>query len=227
MKPYYEQDGISIYHGDCREVLPEVAPVDLIVTDPPYFQPATHYVQPRFEDIPRRSWGDVAVLEHAFALWASMTDAVLKPTGTAYWFCDAQSYPLIFRTFHHLGRVRLLVWDKETSFNGYTWRHQHELIAWIERQGAERVPTGDGDILRTRAVPVDDRLHPAQKPVDLCGRLITKHPGVVLDPFMGGGSVMLAARLQGRKAIGIEIEERYCEMVVKRLAQGVLAFGDS
>lgn len=223
MTPYYEADGITIYHGDCREVLPSLPPVDLVVTDPPYFQPAQHYVQPRGDEIPRRSWGDVAVLEHAFSLWASLLEGVLSATGTAYWFCDGQSYPLIFRTFHHIGRIRPLIWDKAVSYNGYTWRHQHELIAWIERTNAERVPTGDGDILRERAVPVLDRLHPAQKPVALCTRLIAKHPGTVLDPFMGSGATMEAARLQGRRYIGIEIEERYCEIAVQRLAQGVFA----
>lgn len=224
MTPYYEENGIIIYHGDCRDVLPSLDPVDLVITDPPYFQPAQHYVQPRGDEIPRRSWGDVAVLEHAFSLWASLLDGVLSATGSSYWFCDGQSYPLIFRSFHHLGRIRPLIWDKAISYNGYTWRHQHELIAWIERERTERVPTGDGDILRHRAVPVRGRLHPAEKPIALCSQLVAKHHAeTVLDPFMGSGSTMEAARLQGRRYIGIEIEERYCEIAVQRLAHRMLA----
>lgn len=223
MTPYYNEGWITIYHGDCVEVLPNLTQVDVVVTDPPYFQPATHYVHPRGVQ-PIKSLGDTSILEHAFRLWADLLDRVLKPTGSAYIFCDGQSYPITYRAFYHLGKIRPLIWDKLTSFNGYTWRHQHELIAWIERVNAERVPTGDGDILQERAVPVEDRIHPAQKPVSLCGRLIAKHPGTVLDPFMGSGTTMEAARLQGRRYIGIEIEERYCEIAATRLSQGVLAF---
>ncbi len=222
MKPYYDEDGITIYHADCMDVFPLLESVDIVVTDPPYFQPATHYVPARGVS-PIRSLGDTSVLEHAFKSWALELDRIIAPTGTAYIFCDGQSYPIVFRSFYQLGKIRPLIWDKLTSFNGYTWRHQHELIAWIERSDAPRVPTGDGDILRERAVPVGKRQHPAQKPVSLCTRLITKHEGSVLDPFMGSGATLEAARLLGRRYIGIDIEERYCEIAVERLAQQVLA----
>lgn len=221
--PYYEQDGITIYHGDCREIMPHLPKVDLVLTDPPYFQPATHYVNARGQTA-IRSLGDTSVLAYAFDLWAKGIDDLLVDEGTAYVFCDGQSYPLIYRAFFALGRVRPIVWDKVTSFNGYTWRHQHELIAWIERPSAARVPTGDGDIIRERATPVAKREHPAQKPGKLVGKLLVKHKlaDLILDPFMGSGTTLVAAKLEGRRAIGIEIEERYCEIAVNRLRQGVL-----
>jgi site-specific DNA-methyltransferase (adenine-specific) len=223
--PYYDENGITIYHGDMRHVVPELGEMfDLIVTDPPYFQPATHYVPAR-GTTPIRTLGDTSVLELAFELWSTTLDRVLAADGTAYVFCDGQSYPIVYRTFYRLGLVRPLVWDKLTSYNGYTWRHQHELIAWVERPDAERVPTGDGDILQERAVPVDARRHPAEKPVGLMARLMAKHgEGSVLDPFMGSGSSMEAARQVGSRYVGVEIEERYCEIAVQRLAQGVLEF---
>jgi DNA modification methylase len=206
------------------EVLPSLGVLDLIVTDPPYFQPAAHYVQPRGGKAPR-AHGDTSVLLHAFRFWAQTLDEVLSRSGTAYIFCDGQSYPHFFNAFGSLGRVRPLIWDKVVSYNGYTWRHQHELIAWLERSEAQRVPTGDGDILRERAVSVDKRVHPAEKPVPLLGRLIAKHEGIVLDPFAGSCSTLDAARVAGRKSIGIEIEESYCELAAKRFSQGVMDFG--
>ena len=227
-KPYYDEGGITIYHGDMAEVLPMISEsFDMVVTDPPYFQPATHYVPARGSE-PIRTLGDTSVLEHAFRSWADLLDARLNKTGSAYVFCDGQSYPIVYRSFYRLGRVRPLVWDKLTSFNGYTWRHQHELIAWVERPDAERVPTGDGDILQERAVPVEKRIHPAEKPIGLMSRLMAKHgEGSVLDPFMGSGASMEAARQVGSRYVGIEIEERYCEIAATRLDQGVLPLGES
>jgi site-specific DNA-methyltransferase (adenine-specific) len=153
--------------------------------------------------------------------------AALVDDGTAYLFCDGQTYPALFETFYPFGRVRPLVWDKQSAVNGYTWRHGHELIAWVERPGSTRVPTGDSDILRCRSVPVSKRIHPAEKPVSVLSELINKHEdaATVLDPFCGSGSTLLAARDCGRKAIGIEIEERYCEIAANRMSRKVLDFG--
>lgn len=225
MTPYYDADGITIYHGDAMDVLPALRDnsVGLTVTDPPYFQPATHYVPARgSKEV--RTLGDTSVLLYAYKGWASEIERVMRDDGTAYLFCDGQSYPITYQAFFPLGKVRPLIWDKQTSFNGYTWRHQHELIAWVERHGAERVPTGDGDVLSMRGVPVGERDHPAQKPVELVQRLIQKHheDAVILDPFAGSGTTLRAAKDTGRRAIGIEIEERYCEIAAQRLSQQVL-----
>jgi site-specific DNA-methyltransferase (adenine-specific) len=219
--PYYADELVTIYHGEALEVLPKIERVGAVITDPPYFQPATHYVPARGTK-PIRSLGDTSILALAFKSWAVELDRVLSDTGTAYIFCDGQSYPVIFNTFYSLGRVRPLVWDKVTSFNGYTWRHQHELIAWVERSDSERIPTGDGDILRERGVPQADRLHPAEKPIPLVSRLVAKTTGTILDPFMGSASTLMAAKQAGRYAIGIEIEERYCEIAANRCRQEVL-----
>jgi site-specific DNA-methyltransferase (adenine-specific) len=224
LSPYYDEGGITIYHGNADDVMPLLSDgVSLVVTDPPYFQPAAHYVNPRGE-VPERSVGDLSILEGVFKRWCAEMARLAQGGQAIYFFCDGQSYPLAFTAlFRYARRVRPLVWDKLTSFNGYTWRHQHELIAWAELPEAERVPTGDGDILKERAVPVGERLPPAQKPIALVGRLIDKHPsGLVLDPFCGSGSTLIAAREVGRRAVGIEIEERYCEIAATRLAQGVL-----
>lgn len=226
MKPYYEEDDITLYRGDCHQIMPllPAQSVDLIVTDPPYFQPASHYVPARGEAAPKKLIGEMSILELAFSQWVREMARLLKPTGTIYFFCDGQSYPLAFTALYpHAKHVRPLIWDKVVSYNGYTWRHQHELIAWAEFAEAERVPTGDGDVLRYRAVPVESRIHPAQKPIELLMALMAKHPGgVVLDPFVGSGATLRAAKNLRRQAIGIEIEERYCDLIAGHLAQQVL-----
>jgi len=218
--PYYQDDACTIYHGDCREILPTLDRADLLVTDPPYFVPAVAYVGARGKKLPARTLGDSAIMQGYYD--STLPLVAPGPGGSAYVFCDAKSYPVFYRAMFPLFRhVRLLVWDKVVSFNGYTWRHQHELIAWGEAEDARRVPTGDGDVLRERGVLQDGRVHPAQKPVALLQRLIEKHDvaGIVLDPFMGSGSTLVAAKRLNRRAIGIEIEERYCEIAAKRLQQ--------
>jgi site-specific DNA-methyltransferase (adenine-specific) len=223
LTPYYEHGGIVIYHGDCLDVLPGLLGVDAIVSDPPYFLPAQHYCTRK---VFPRSLCDLSMLEHFFRDWFAACAVALKPTGVFYVFCDGQSYPVFFSlVYPHVRRVVPLVWDKQVSFNGYSWRHQHELILFAEMDHAPSVKTGDGDVLRCRAVPVDDRDHPAQKPLELLERLIVKSvppDGLVCDPFTGSGATLLAAARRGRRAIGIDREERYCEIAAKRLQQEVL-----
>ncbi len=223
MKPYYQDDFCAIYHGDCLELLSDMAQVDLVVTDPPYFLPVQTYVARR-GGTHRRNLGDLSVLSSFFRQIWEQLDAMLAATGTAYMFCDAKSYPIIWREmFPFFKHVRLCVWDKLVSYNGYTWRHQHELIAWGERESAIRVPTGDGDILKERGVRQKDKQHPAQKPVPLLARLLGKHDSdLILDPFMGSGSTLCAAKSLKLKAVGIEIEEKYCEIAARRCSQEVL-----
>ena len=217
-KPDYERDGIRLYCGDCLEILPqlEAGSVACVVTDPPYALPAAHCVGARSASTPQRSIGDLSIVEYWFK-----GVAALFPDGVPlYVFCDGQSYPIFFRScYSRWKRIRPLIWDKVASFNGYTWRHQHELIAWCESDTCERVPTGDGDIIRCRVVPVDKRSHPAEKPVELIEAIIGKTEGTILDPFMGSGTTGIACVKHGRQFIGIEIEPKYFDIAVKRIEE--------
>jgi site-specific DNA-methyltransferase (adenine-specific) len=217
MNDWTSEDGaVRLICGDCLEILPTLAPgsVDAVVTDPPYAIPAAHYIGKRGEETPRRNLGELSIVEQ----WFGMVASHFPTSASLYVFCDGQSYPVFFRACYNRWRwVRPLIWDKVVSYNGYTWRHQHELIAWCEPHGATRIPTGDGDIIKCRAVKVDEREHPAEKPVELIEKLIAKTHGTVLDPFAGSGTTGVACVNTGRRFIGIEIDPGYFEIAKRRI----------
>ena len=332
MKPYYEKDGIVIYHGDCREILPTLEPVDLVLTDPPYC------------GVIGESWDNQWESEAHFLDWLmeclSLVRQTIAENGSLYVFTSPQMAARVEvsmrEQFDILGS---LVWDKGGGRKGAAgsgvdvtalrtyWSADTErcifagqygsdqrageeagytkaceqakvsvfgeyLEAEIVRSGVKRkeiaelfpsktgnltgcvsnwilgfnVPTsgqyqeirlylnakGDeylrreyeelrreyeelrrpfnltaqhqwGDVLR---FPIErERAHPTQKPLALIYQLVlvSSNTGqVILDPFMGSGTTLRAAKDLGRKAMGIEIEERYCEIAAKRLAQEVL-----
>lgn len=217
-KPDWQSDDgtIALYRGDCLDILPTLEPgsVDAVVTDPPYAIPAAHYVGKRGEESPRRNLAELSIVEQ----WFRQVADLIPATASMYVFCDGQSFPVFFRACYNRWRwVRPVVWDKVVSYNGYTWRHQHELIAWCEPNGAMRIPTGDGDIIRCRAVKVDARCHPAEKPVELIETLIAKTSGTVLDPFMGSGTTGVACVKTGRRFIGVELDPGYFDVAVRRI----------
>lgn len=224
MTPYYQDASVIIYHGDALELLGSMPKADLLLTDPPFFMPAQHYSS---RTDWQRSWGDTQVLQR---WWGVVLDAAvprLKPTASAYAFCDNESYPLFYPEFYRrFDTLSALVWDKGTIGMGSPWRHSHEFV--IAARWADSKWVGGGgrsDVLRFKSVHSSDRLHPVDKPIALLGALIeptTEAGDLILDPFLGGGATLVAAKNCGRRAIGIEIEERYCEIAARRLSQEVL-----
>lgn len=214
----------QIVCGDCLDVMKGIPgkSIDLLVTDPPYFLPANSYVGTR-ETPYKRTLADTSLLVGFFKTFFESIDRILLDTGSCYIFCNAQSYPIFYQAiFPFCRHVRLLIWDKMISYNGYTWRHQHELILWGTREKAKSIPTGDGDILRCRGVLQKDRNHPAEKPIALIEQLIRKHePTLVLDPFVGSGTTCLAAIQLNRHYIGIDISEEYCKIARRRIKQSL------
>lgn len=226
MTPYYEHDGIAIYHGDCRDVLPALRQrFDAVVTDPPFFMPATHY-QSRVQY--QRAWADTSILA---TFWAVIVDAcvpLLKTTGHFVSFCNGDSYPVFYpEMYRRFDFLKLLVWDKGHVGLGRVWRNQHEL-AIAARWNTSKFSEDSilrADIFRFNATPSAEREHPVEKPVEMLTWLmtpITREGSLVLDPFAGSGSTLEAAKRIGRGAVGIEAEERYCEIAAKRLQQEVL-----
>lgn len=214
----------KIYNIDCIDGFKEIpdASVDLIVTDPPYFLPAVHYnTRKQFS----RNFADLGILEHFFKDVFKEFKRIMKPTGRMYIFCDGQSYPLFYYHLYPFCKcVRPLIWDKKTSINGYSWRHQHEIIIFAEMPESKPIPSGDGDILRFNAVKVDSREHPAEKPVELLIQLISKSSvegDLIIDPFVGGGSTAVACKRLHRNFICFEKGTEYFEKAERRVLSEV------
>jgi site-specific DNA-methyltransferase (adenine-specific) len=211
----------NIYRGDCVDLMKMMddKSVNLIVTDPPYFLPAQHYnTRKKF----MRNFGDLGVLEHFYKSMIVEYVRILNNDGSLYLFCDGQSYPLFYyHLYPYVKNLRPIIWDKLVSYNGYGWRHQHELIIWAEMQEAKQIPTGDGDIIKCRAVKVDERQHPAQKPIDLLKQLIEKSSNegdLILDTFGGAGTTALACKELNRDYIIFENEPMYYELIKNNVA---------
>jgi site-specific DNA-methyltransferase (adenine-specific) len=218
-KPYYEQDGIVIYHGDCREILPTIGPVDLVLTDPPYGISLN-------PDNTRFSGGSSASKAKRGAGIKSLStpriiadDAEFDPS----FLLDYGKHQVIWGWNNYpdkLPRGAALVWLKRNDEAFGTFLSDAEL-AWMSK--------GHG-VYCKRSYPqalAHDRQHPTQKPLDLMKWCLSFFPNAqtILDPFVGSGTTLRAAKDLGRKAIGIEIDERNCEIAAKRLQQAVLPLG--
>ena len=204
MKPYYEHAGITLYHGDCREILPGLGRFDLLLTDPPYGIGAANMTMGRGNSdkakkdrFLKSNWDDTRPVlpscesfRHACIWGGNYFADVLAPTN--HWLIwhkmnDGRSFSeaeMAWTTF-----------KKQTRVFQWSWLHNDE-----------------------------NKQHPTQKPVPLMQWCLSfaKDAETILDPFCGSGTTLVAAKLEGRKAIGIEINERYCEIAASRLAQGVL-----
>ena len=222
MSIYYQDDYVTLYHGDCLEVLPTLdQKVDVVLTDPPFFMPATHYSSRTHW---QRSWGDTGILASFWQQVLSAALPTLKPEGHFISFCDGASYPVFYpETYRRFDSISSLVWNKGRIGMGSPWRNQHELIIAARWKGSYRSDDrGQADVFTQSPVTSSKRLHPVDKPIELLAQIlspVTPAGGLVLDPFAGGGSTLLAASLSGFKSIGIESEERYCEIIAKRCSE--------
>lgn len=238
LSPYYEDGSVTIYHGDCRDILPSLEPVALCITDPPYrsldidvIRGTTTRLVGRGNAAGRKpsaanrlgnesDWFDTMPEPELSAVLLGILGR-LTPEGALYVFADVKTGLGIFPK---LPTKNVLVWDKLRLGMGYSWRRMHEWIAYCPREKHTLRSQARGDILRCAGVT--DKRHPTEKPIGVLGPIIANssdHGDAVLDPFCGSGSTLEAACLLGRKAIGIEREERYCEIAAQRCAQGVLA----
>jgi DNA modification methylase len=226
--PYYDDDGITIYHGDARDVLQLGVVADVIATDPPYSSGGMQEMQRAGGSIGTRSDETIAFDNLSTRGYRLLMREVLRLCNQAdeiYLFTDWRMWIESFDAVEGAGwRVRnMLVWDKATMGMGMPWRNQHELIVFAKR-GPAHQGGKSGNVLTVRRS--GNKNHPTEKPLELMTAILSNAgPGAVLDPFMGSGTTLLAAKQLGRKAVGIELSEAYCEVAAKRLAQGALDFG--
>jgi hypothetical protein len=198
---YYQDDAVTLYHGDCREILPTLE-FCAVVSDPPY-----GVLADGGSAATRRSGGnkDSGVMGWDVAPARALLDVLTAKPAMLWGGCHLDLPP----TFGYL------VWDKQ--IDGLNFGEVE--YCWTNMRFAPRV-------FRYRAVGVDGgKVHPTQKPEALmqwCLGFLPKSVVVIVDPFMGSGTTLVAAKRWGRKAVGIELEERYCEIAAKRLSQGAL-----
>lgn len=211
----------EIILGDCLEIIPNISDqfFDLIIIDPPFLI-ANYYAIRKFM---KKSFGDMGLIEHFFKKLYFEFERVLKPTGSFYIFCNTNSFPLFwFYTFSFTKKLRTIIWDKGTSINGYSWRHQHDLILFGEMPEYPKVKTGDGDVIKCKSVPLKERLHPAQKPIELIKKFIlksSKEGDLVADFFAGSGTTLIASKELNRNYFGIEYDKKYYEICLERLGK--------
>lgn len=241
MKPYYEQDGIVIYHDDCRNVLPQIGPVDHVITDPPYSEHVhgKQWVAAALTKGRARFSGNGLHKELGFEHLSDELRAFIAAESARL----ARRWVQIFSDIEGcygwraalsaegLEYVRTCVWvkpDASPQFTGDRPGSGAEVITLAHPKGRKRWHGGGKHGVFTHIVNNygrEDRMHPAAKPEPLMRELVTlfTDPGeTILDPFMGSGTTLVAAKRLGRRAIGIELEEKYCEIAAKRLAQGAL-----
>jgi site-specific DNA-methyltransferase (adenine-specific) len=207
-KPYYEQDGITIYHGDCRVVMEQweglrTQSFDLLLTDPPYGIKAD-----RDRKSQKHGWVDYGSTgwDNEPAPSEAIAAARIISRQSVVWGGNYFDLPI---------SSGWLVWDKgQRDFS-----LADAELAWTSENRAIRV------FSYSRASSLQDgREHPTQKPEALCRWVLGLFEATtILDPFMGSGTTLVAAKRLGKQATGIEREERYCEIAAKRLSQGVLA----
>jgi DNA modification methylase len=215
MKPYYDHGGITIYHGDCRETAPRLGTEFAVVSDPPYgmnwntkmtrFSGGTLGAS-RVRDWPQVSGDNVAfdptpwLVYPAVLLWGVNHFAQRVPVGT--WLVWLKKPAARYGAFLSDAEI---AW--QAGGHGiYAFEFQWEGLNRAEERG--------------------EHYHPTQKPKALMRWCIERLPEMpLLDPYMGSGTTLRAAKDLGRRAIGIEIEERYCELAARRLEQEVLDFG--
>jgi len=219
MKPYYDHAGIQIFLGNCREVLPGLPKVDLVLTDPPYGCGMDRCMGRGA----KRGFGGSVVIERAeyWDNWDSSrisSNVILEclKAGKSVIIWGGNFYSDILPPATHW-----IFWDKLQTLPSMGDGE----IAWTnsKRQSVKKITIEYNGLLGKEP----QRFHPTQKPVRLfkwCINEYGKNAQTILDPFMGSGTTLVAAKELGRKAIGIEIEEKYCEIAAKRLSQEVFPF---
>lgn len=238
-KPYYEEPGITIYHADCRDILRHLEPVDLVLTDPPYGTTSLHW------DEMVNGWDHLLnapvlwcfgsmrfFLSEKFNGWKYAQEIVWEKHNGSIFHADR------FRRVHELA-VQFYRGEWADLYKKPVYTHDAIKRSVIRKKGR---PAHSGNIEQTPYYSEDrgpllmrsvifvpschgEAEHPTQKPLGIIKPLIEYSCpiyGTILDPFMGSGTTLRAAKDLGRKCIGIEIEEKYCAIAVERLRQEVL-----
>ena len=230
MTPYYDRDGITIFNADCRDVLPTLERVDHVITDPPYSE-ASHAMH----DAGKRWAQDQDGLERAQLRFTHIDGPflaqVLSAADVARWAIFTMDERLSAWLRHMpldgWKYVRTGVWIKPGAMPQFTGDRPamgYEPVVIMHRAGERMRWNGGGRAGIWQHTPVHGE-HPTEKPIALYRsfiELFTDPGDLILDPFMGSGTTLRAAKDLGRRCIGVELEEKWCEVAAKRLSQEVM-----
>ena len=222
VEPYYQDSSCTIYNADCAELLPELGRFDLLLTDPPYLYKSMKGAG---------CFKDIAALRNTDGFTDSGFDvSVLDTCENWFCFCCKNNLGEIIEKAA-AGNWNILHWCKTNPLpicnNTYLSDVEYCVHKWSKGRLFGQMK--DKSLFELRPIGQKETSHPNEKPVKFIQRLVNlgSKPGeTILDPFMGSGTTLVAAKLEGRKAVGIEISEKYCEIAVNRLRQRVLNFGE-
>lgn len=219
MKPYYQDDLITLYHGDCLEIT-NWLDADVLVTDPPYGIAWEAGALNDKREVRKGSEQSIAsdesleVRDKALDLWGKRLGIVFgtwkmerpKNTTNVLIWHKANKQPGVLTHPFYSNHEEIYILG-----TGFTGKPMQSVITTNEHRGMQPRLIG----------------HPTPKPLGLMEQLIDKCPeGVIADPFAGSGATLLAARNLGRQVIGIELEEKYCDLIAKRASQSAFDFSN-
>ena len=221
---YYTRAGLTIYHADLRDILPTLAPVDLIATDPAYRGISGGKTPNPVKPTGILAANDGRLFEHNdidTSDYAHLFYAALKDPAHCYVMINNLNLEAALTDFRQAGFQfhNLLVWDKGNATPNNWYMKNFEPILFFRKGAAFPINNRSAQAALSHPNP-RNKLHPTEKPETLMRELIqnSSQPGqVVLDPFMGSGSTLEAAYKSKRQAIGIDIDEKYCQIAAERL----------
>jgi site-specific DNA-methyltransferase (adenine-specific) len=240
VKPYYERDGIAVYHADCFDVLPTLEGVDAFVTDPPYSSGGAFRGDRMTSTLSKYVSSDSTQQQRGIAFSGDNRDQRSFGTWAALWLmaayraCRPGASIAVFSDWRQLPTM-----SDALQAGGWVWRG---VGAWSKKYGRPRLggfsgacefllwgthgPLEVSDVapcgaFECAAPPVAKREHITEKPEPVMAWALENVRGgaLVVDPFAGSGSTLVAAQARGLRAIGIEVDERYCEVAARRLSE--------
>lgn len=224
MTPYFEEEGISIYCGDCMDIIRNLKePVNSIITDPPY---GMDYQSARRTD--KTKWKPkIANDKTPFIWWLKNGFDITSEVGSILVFCDWKRQEIFKIAIETSGFdvKSQVIWDRGIHGMGDlfgSFAPQHDVI-WFGVKGNYKFKgPRPKSIIRAQRLSGCELVHPNEKPILLMEQLIqsvSANKDLILDPFMGSGTTLVAAKNTGRRAIGIELDEKYCEIAAKKLSE--------
>ena len=244
MKPYFEDDWVKIYLGDCRDILPSLPKVDLVLTSPPYNFDAGSGLGCKYDyAFKAKGYKDNYTTNEYYQQQCELLDLVIPKAGLVFYNIQMIAgnkdalFKLIGNYAHFLKEI--IIWDKknaEPAMNENCLNSQFEFILVFSKDNKrkfgrcffERGTLSNvwsiGKVIKNQHNELGRTKHSAMMPVTLADRVLINFScrgDTVLDPYLGSGTTALSAKKLNRKCIGIEIEEKYCEIAAKRCSQGV------